>query len=88
VRNFFPKPLGEISRGAYADMILVDYLPPTPLSADNFLGHLLFGISGAVVDTTIVNGKVLMQNRKLVGLDEAAIAQRASELASELWERF
>jgi len=88
VRNFFPKPLGEISPGAYADLILVDYLPPTPLSADNFLGHLLFGISSAVVDTTIVNGKVLMQNRKLVGLDEAAIAQRASELASELWERF
>jgi len=88
VRNFFPKPLGEISRGAYADLILVDYLPPTPLSAGNFLGHLLFGISSAVVDTTIVNGKVLMQNRKLVGLDEAAIARRASELASELWERF
>jgi putative selenium metabolism protein SsnA len=87
VRNFFPRPLGEISPGAYADLILVDYLPPTPLSADTFLGHLLFGISTAVVDTTIVNGKVLMQNRKLVGLDEAAIAQRASELASELWER-
>ncbi len=88
VRNFFPKPLGEISPGAYADLILVDYLPPTPLSADNFLGHLLFGISNAVVDTTMVNGKVLMQNRKLVGLDEVAIARRASELASKLWERF
>ena len=88
VRNFFPKPLGEILPGAYADLILVDYLPPTPLSADNFLGHLLFGISGAVVDTTIVNGKVLIQNRKLVGLDEAVIARKASELASELWGRF
>lgn len=88
VRNFFPKPLGEISPGAYADLILVDYLPPTPLSADNFLGHLLFGISNAVVDTTIINGKVLMQNRKLVGLDEVTIAQKASELASKLWERF
>jgi putative selenium metabolism protein SsnA len=88
VQNFFPKPLGEISPGAYADLILVDYLPPTPFSADNFLGHLLFGISNAVVDTTIVNGKVLMQGRKLVGLDEAAIAQKSSELASKLWERF
>jgi hypothetical protein len=66
----------------------VDYLPPTPLSADSFLGHLLFGISGAVVDTTIINGKVLMHNRKIVGLDEVAINQRSSELASQLWERF
>lgn len=87
-QNFFSRPLGRLSPGAYADLILVDYLPPTPLSADNFLGHLLFGISNAVVDTTIVNGKVLMQNRKLVGLDEAAIAQKSSELASKLWERF
>ncbi len=80
--------LGEISAGSLADVILIDYLPPTPLNENNFLGHLIFGLVDATVDTTIVNGKVLMENKRLVGIDEEKITAKSQELAQKLWERF
>jgi cytosine/adenosine deaminase-related metal-dependent hydrolase len=80
--------VGEIAKGTAADVITIDYLPPTPMSENNFLGHFLFGLVDATVDTTICNGKILMRNKKLVDLDEESISQKASQLASELWKRF
>jgi len=80
--------VGEIAKGALADIILIDYIPPTILNENNFFGHLIFGLVDATVDTTICNGKILMRDKKLVGLDEKSIAQKASQLASELWKRF
>lgn len=79
--------LGIIAIDALADIILVDYFPPTHLNENNLLGHLIFGLAGATVDTTICNGRVLMENKKLVGLDEKKIAWESSRLASELWNR-
>ncbi len=84
---FFPKPLGELSIGAYADIILLDYISTTPLHAGNFPWHLIFGMDGGQVDTTIVGGKVLMKDRKLLTLDEEAICARSRELAQKLWAR-
>jgi len=84
---FFPKPLGELSIGAYADIILLDYIPTTPLHGGNFPWHLIFGMDGSQVDTTIVGGKVLMKDRKLLTLDEEAICARSRELAQKLWAR-
>lgn len=86
--RFFPKPLGVIEKGAFADIILVDYIPPTPMNSGNFFGHLHFGISSGCVDTTIIAGKVVMKGKKLVDIDEEKIAARARELAADLWKRF
>ncbi|MCE1247998.1 MAG: putative aminohydrolase SsnA [Firmicutes bacterium] len=80
--------MGAIEPGAYADVVGLDYDPPTPMSADNFLGHCLFGMNSSMVDTTIVNGQPLMRNRKLVHLDEERIMARSRELAKKMWERF
>ena len=52
------------------------------------LGHVVFGLSQAAVDTTIVGGRVLMENRKLtLNLDEERVNARARELARNLWKR-
>lgn len=82
-------PIGELKEGAAADVILMDYLPPTPLDNGTVLGHLIFGISQAVVDTTICGGRVLMEGRKLnIDLDEVEMAAKSRELAVKLWDRF
>ncbi len=86
--RFYPHPVGRLEPGACADIILVDYQAPTPLLRDNWFGHLLFGFNGGLVDTTIVGGKVVMQGRQIVSVDEALIAERARNLAASLWERF
>ena len=80
--------LGELREGAAGDVAIFDYDPPTPLEDGNALGHLVFGISQLPADTTIVGGRVLMENRKLaLDLDEARINARARELARALWKR-
>jgi len=86
-RLFFPRPLGELTPGAYADIVLLDYVPPTPLTVENLPWHVIFGADGAHVNTTIVAGRVLMRNRELRTLDEEAICARARELATRVWQR-
>lgn len=86
--RYWDVPLGSITPGKAADLILIDYHPPTPLNSDTWLGHLVYGISQAIVDTTIVAGRILMWNKQLtIDLDEREIASQASELASRLWKR-
>jgi putative selenium metabolism protein SsnA len=88
-RQFFPQAaLGVIAPGAFADLIFVDYHSTTPLSAGNLPWHILFGFEASLVTTTICAGRVLMRDRKLLFLDEAAIAARSRERAARVWERF
>ncbi len=86
--KYFPKPLGQLKPGAYGDVIVVDYQPPTALSADNANGHILFGMSGRGVVTTVVGGELRMEERQLVGIDEAAVCAEARKLSAKVWERF
>lgn len=86
--RLFPHRVGQLSPGAYADLIVLDYFPPTPLTPDNFGGHLLFGLKSSLVHSTMVDGKWRMADRRLVGLDEAEIAARSREVAKKVWERF
>lgn len=80
--------VGRIESGYLADLILVDYYPPTPLTRDNFWGHVLFGIADATVDTTIIHGRIVMKNHQLTNLDEAEIAARSREFAARVWQKF
>src|SRR6266480_3524630 len=82
----FPR-VGELSVGAAADLVLLDYLPPTPLASGNFPWHLIFGMDGHQVNSTMVNGRWLMRNRQLITVDEARIHARARELSQALWNR-
>lgn len=81
-------PLGVLMPGAYADILFVDYHPHTPLSPGNLPWHIIFGFNESMVTTTIVAGKVLMQDRQLLTLDEAAIAAQAREMAPGVWQRY
>jgi cytosine/adenosine deaminase-related metal-dependent hydrolase len=86
-RQFFAHSVGEISPGAFADIVFLDYHPPTPLSTGNLPWHILFGVDGAHVTHTIAGGEVLMKDRQLTKLDESAIMARARELAVGVWKR-
>ncbi|MGC8927356.1 MAG: putative aminohydrolase SsnA [Myxococcota bacterium] len=89
VSKHFGIKLGEISEGAAADIILIDYYPPTPLDDNTALGHIIYGISEEIVDTTIVGGKILMQNKRLtIDVDEEDLSKRSIELSRKLWQRF
>ena len=87
--QFFDEaPIGQLAIGAYADLIFVDYHPTTPLSADNLPWHILFGFQESMITTTIVAGRLLMRDRKLLTLDEEQITARSRELAMNVWHRY
>lgn len=79
---------GEISVGAAADLMFVDYHPITPLTAGNLPWHILFGFNESMITTTIARGKVLMLDRELLTLDEAKIAAEAMNRAEAVWKRY
>ena len=88
VRRIWGWDIGRITTGARADLILVDYFPPTPITEENLFGHLLFGISNAPVDSLIVNGRYIVKDKQCVTVDERAVAERAAKQARSLWRRY
>jgi len=86
-RRQFGLEFGSLAQGAPADLAILDYQPPTPLSEANFLGHLIFGLVDAVVDTTVCRGEILMRDKKILVLDEERIAARSREVAPSMWRR-
>lgn len=81
----FETELGVLKPGAAADVIVMDYKPYTPFSDENIDGHMLFGMTGRQCQTTMVNGKILMQDRVLVGIDEEAVNAQVLEASKNLW---
>lgn len=80
--------IGEISEGAAADLIFVDYHPFTPMTPGNLPWHILFGFQESMVTATLVAGKPLMIRRELLTLDEEEIAAKAMQVSRETWQRF
>lgn len=82
--RYFQKPLGILKEGAAADIIVADYDPLTPMTAENVNSHILFGMSGRNVVTTVCNGKVLMKDRCLTEIDEEKVMADCRQAAAEL----
>ncbi len=84
--RYFNKKLGVLEVGAAGDVIISDYNPYTPMNADNHNGHLLFGMQGNSITTTIINGKIVMKDRVLTCLDEAKNTADIRQGAAKLWQ--
>ena len=65
----------------------MNYAPFTPLNENTVESHLLFGLTGALTDTVLINGRLVMQGRKVLTVDEEAIDREARKLAEGLWQR-
>jgi putative selenium metabolism protein SsnA len=87
MERFIKGKTGTLAKDHYADIIIVDYKGPTPVNADTINSHILFGITGRHVDTTIINGKIIMKDRVLPDIDEEALMAKSREQAKKLWER-
>jgi cytosine/adenosine deaminase-related metal-dependent hydrolase len=85
--RLFDEPRGVLAPGQLADIMIADYQPFTPLNADTFYGHLLFGLGFAPLRTTIARGRVILDEGRLPHLDEASIRARGVERAKRLWGR-
>lgn len=77
---------GSLEVGKKADMILIGLNRPHLQPVHNIVSLLAYSVNGADVDTTIVNGKILMQNRQLLTLDEQEVMRQGNRRAKRIVE--
>lgn len=83
--EMFGADLTSLSKGSIADLIILDYDPPTPLTAENLAWHMAFGMRAAFVESVIVGGRFVIRNRRHALKEEVyENARRASE---KLWSK-
>ena len=83
----FGRPVGKLVPGAHADIILVDYDPPTPMNAENLGSHILSASLAALSD-----GSDRRPHRhgieKMLAIDEQEVMAKSRAAAAEMWKRF
>jgi len=84
----FEKTCGSIEKGKSADIILIDLNLPHLLPIYNVYSQLVFAMNGSEVNTAIVNGKILMKDRKLQTIDEEAILYKVKILSEKIGKNF
>lgn len=85
--SFFGKAFGTLKEGSPADLIVMDYKPPTLLTSANLLGHFLFGMNSTTVESVMIAGKWVVKNRDLAALDEREYLATASKVAEKMWKK-
>jgi 5-methylthioadenosine/S-adenosylhomocysteine deaminase len=81
------KTIGSLEVGKKADVILVDLSKPHLKPLHNTYANIVYSAHGSDVDTVIVDGKIVMENRHVKTLDEQAIMERAEKTALDLLAR-
>ncbi|MBU1292047.1 amidohydrolase [Patescibacteria group bacterium] len=67
--------IGSIEIGKRADLIIINFEKPHLIPCHNIISHLVYSVSGSDVETTIINGKIVMENRKIKNIDEDKFLQ-------------
>ncbi|MBI4484218.1 MAG: putative aminohydrolase SsnA [Acidobacteria bacterium] len=85
--DLFQRPLADLEIGAAADLVILDYHPPTPLLSENLGWHLLFGMKSSHVESVMVEGRMILDHRHLPHLDVKKTYGKARLAAERLWRR-
>lgn len=83
---------GELTPGKKADLILVDtrsqmFTPLMPGNKDHVFSHLVFAANGSCVETVIVDGQVVYEDRRFTTIDEDEVLREANRAFGEVVER-
>jgi putative selenium metabolism protein SsnA len=84
--NAFGVQLGTLQKDAVADLIVLDYFAPTPLTAENLAWHLVFGVSSAYLDSVMVGGRFIIRGKHPL-LDEVGLYEQARRVSKRLWNK-
>jgi 5-methylthioadenosine/S-adenosylhomocysteine deaminase len=78
------KLIGSLEAGKKADLILVDTTAPHATPMYNVYSELVFALKASDVKTVVIGGKIVMDDRRMTTLDEAAILAKANEYKAQI----
>jgi 5-methylthioadenosine/S-adenosylhomocysteine deaminase len=78
------KQTGSLEIGKKADMIVVETTAPHATPMYNVYAQLVYALNASDVRTTIINGKIVMEDRMILTLDEPAILAKAAEYRKQI----
>ena len=81
------KELGSVEAGKKADLITVDLFQPHLYPLDMLVYRLVYNATGADVADVAVNGRLVMEDRRLTSIDEAAVLEHAQDVYRRFVER-
>ena len=76
--------IGSLEPGKKADLIMVDFEKPHLTPCYDIVSHLVYSVKGSDVSTVIINGKIIMEKRKIKGVDQSKILDKVKRLAISL----
>ncbi|MEW5956192.1 MAG: amidohydrolase [Chloroflexota bacterium] len=82
-----PDQIGSLEVGKKADVVLVDLNTPFAMPVHRVPSALVYNINAGEVDTVIVNGEILMRNKEILFVDEAALLSEARDACRKLFKR-
>lgn len=85
--EIFDEQLQTLNIGASADLVLFDYPSPTPLTAENFAWHFIFGMSSAQISSVMVQGKFLLKDGKYQTINAVEATEKTRQAAIKLWKK-
>ena len=77
--------IGSIDEGKYADIIIVNADNMKFKPANDIFSNIVYVGTGDDVETTIVHGKVLMENKKVLNIDEEKIVKKCEEISKRIF---
>lgn len=83
----FGKPIGPLHEGTLADLVVLDYQPPTPVTSETLAQHLIHGIASEHVESVMVDGMWRLWKRKSLSLDATEVAKNCREATAAVWAR-
>ncbi len=80
------KQIGTIEKGKQADLIMIKFGEAHLLKGGRPVPSILYSARGTDVVNSIIDGKLVMENRRVLTMDETAVLERANSARRELFE--
>ena len=78
------KEIGVLLPGYKADINLIDFEQPHLYPRHDLIAHTVYAAQSSDIKTVIINGRIVMENRKVLTLDEKEVLSKVQECASRL----
>ncbi len=76
------KEIGSLEKGKRADLIILDFEQPHLIPPHNLISHLVYSAQGSDVETAIINGRIVMEKRKIKKINENRVLDKVKKLVA------